>query len=91
MIINFSEFSTQELREVAANVRLLLNERTNSAIEQKAQTIAALIDEIYDLVDAEGGNPDAWLLDSYDSSLVNLIDIRNAFLRLDFEKFQPEE
>ena len=91
MIINFSEFSTQELREVAANVRLLLNERTNSAIKQKAQTIAALIDEIYDLVDAEGGNPDAWLLDSYDSSLVNLIDIRNAFLRLDFEKFQPEE
>lgn len=90
MIINFSEFSTQELREVAANVQLLLNERTNSAIEQKAQTIAALIDEIYDLVDAEGGNLDAWLLNSYDSN-PNLIEIRNAFLRLNFEKFQPEE
>ena len=90
MIINFSEFSTQELREVAANVQLLLIERTNSAIEQKAQTIAALIDEIYDLVDAEGGNPDAWLLDSYDSN-PDLIEIRNAFLRLNFEKFQPED
>lgn len=88
MIINFSELSTQEIREIVASGQLLLTERTNSAIEQKAQTIAALIDEIYDLVDAEGGNPDAWLLDSYDSSL---IDMRNAFLRLNFEKFQPEE
>lgn len=88
MIINFSELSTQEIREIVASGQHLLEERTNSAIEQKAQTIAALIDEIYDLVDAEGGNPDAWLLDSYDSSLM---DIRNAFLRLNFEKFQPEE
>ena len=88
MTINFSELSTQEIREIVASGQLLLIERTNSAIEQKAQTIAALIDEIYDLVDAEGGNPDAWLLDSYDSSLV---DIRDVFLRLNFEKFQPEE
>lgn len=88
MTINFSELSTQEIREIVAGGQLLLIERINSAIEQKAQTIAALIDEIYDLVDAEGGNPDAWLLDSYDSSL---IDIRNVFLQLNFEKFQPEE
>lgn len=88
MTINFSDLSTQELRELVEDGLRLLNERTNSVIEQKAQTIAALIDEIYDLVDAEGGNPDAWLLDSYDSSLK---DMRNAFLRLNFEKFQPEE
>lgn len=90
MTINFSELSTQEIREIIASGQRLLDERTDSAIEQKAQTIAALIDEIYDLVDAEGGNPDAWLLDSYDSN-PTLIEIRNAFLRLNFEKFQPEE
>lgn len=88
MIINFSELSTQEIHEIIASGEAILNGRTNSAIKQKAEAIAELIDEIYDLVDDEGGNPDTWLLDSYDSSL---IDIRNAFLRLNFEKFQQEE
>lgn len=88
MIINFSELSTQEIREIVASGQLLLTERTNSAIEQKAQAIAELIDEIYELVADEGGNPDAWLLDSYDTTL---IDIRDTFTQLNFEKFQPEE
>ena len=87
MIINFSEVSTQEIRRIIADGESILNERTNSAIKQKSEAIAELIDEIYNLVADEGGNPDAWLLDSYDSTL---IDIRNAFTQLNFEKFQPE-
>ena len=88
MIINFSELSTQEIREIVASGQHLLEERTNSAIEQKAQTIVTLINEIYVLVEDEGGNPDIDILGSYDSTLLN---IRDAFTSLNFENFQREE
>ena len=88
MTINFSELSTQEIREIVASGQRLLEERTNSAIKQKAQAIVTLIDEIYDLVETEGGNPDIDILNSYDSTLLNISD---AFVSLNFESFQREE
>ena len=88
MIINFSELSTQEIREIVASGQHLLEERTSSAIEQKAQTIAALIDEIYELVSDEGGDPDIDVLNSYDTTLLN---VRDAFALLNFKNFQREE
>lgn len=88
MTINFSELSTQEIRELVADGESVLNERTDSAIRQKAQAIATLIDEIYELVSDEGGDPDVDIFKSYETTL---LDMRNAFLRLNFEKFQPEE
>lgn len=88
MTINFSELSTQEIRKLVADGESVLNERTDSAIRQKAQTIATLIDEIYELVSDEGGDPDIEILNCYGSTL---LDIKDAFALLNFEKFQPEE
>lgn len=88
MIINFSELSTQELREVAANVQLLLNERTDSEINQRAQAIATLIDEIYELVSDEGGDPDIDIFNSYDTTL---LEVRNSFTNLCWRDFQRED
>ena len=88
MTINFSELSTQEIREIVASGQRLLEERTDSAIKQKAQAIAELIDEIYDLVATEGGDPDLDVLNSYDTTLLN---VRDAFALLNFENFQREE
>lgn len=88
MIINFSELSTQEIREIVADGESVLNERADSAIRQKAQTIATLIDEIYELVSDEGGDPDIDFLNSYDTTLLN---IRDAFALLKFKNFQIEE
>ena len=84
MTINFSELSTQEVRELVATAISLLNERTNSVITQKAQAIAKLIDEIYELVEDEGGDPDIEILSSYSS----LLDVRDSFANLSWKNFQ---
>lgn len=88
MTINFSELSTQEIREIVANGQHTLNERTNLVIEQKAQAIADLIYEIYELVADGGGDPDIYILNPYVD--LNLLNIRDAFIHLNFEKFQLE-
>ena len=88
MTINFSELSTQEIRKLVADGESVLNERTDSAIRQKAQAIVTLIDEIYELVSDEGGDPDIDFLSSYDTTLLN---IRDAFALLKFKNFQREE
>lgn len=87
MTINFSELSTQEIREIVASGQHSLNERTNLAIIQKAQAIVKLIDEIYDLVADEGGDPDIEILDSYSS----LLDVRDSFANLSWKNFQRRD
>lgn len=87
MTINFSELSTQELRELVADGLCLLNERTNSVIIQKAQAIVKLIDEIYDLVADEGGDPDIKILSSYSS----LLDVKDSFANLSWKNFQRRD
>lgn len=88
MIINFSELSTQEIREIVASGQRLLDERTDLAIKQKAQAIMGLIDEIYELVSDEGGDPDVDILNSYDTTL---LEVRNAFADLSWRGFQRED
>ena len=88
MTINFSELSTQEIREIVASGQRLLDERTDSAIKQKAQAITKLIDEIYELVCDEGRNPDTDILKPYNTTL---LAIKDAFTRLNFESFHVEE
>ena len=88
MIINFSELSTQEIRRLVADGESVLNERTDSAIKQKAQAIVTLIDEIYKLVSDEGGDPDIDILNSYDTTLLN---VRDSFTILSWRDFQRED
>lgn len=88
MTINFSELSTQEIREIVANGQCLLDERTDSVIKEKAQAIMELIDEIYELVSDEGGDPDVDILNSYDTTL---LEVRNSFADLSWRDFQRED
>lgn len=88
MIINFSEFSTQEIRRIIADGQRLLDERTDLIIKQKAQAIMELIDEIYELISDEGGDPDVDILNSYDTTL---LDVRDSFAKFSWENFQRED
>lgn len=88
MIINFSELSTQEIREIVASGQRLLDERTDSAITEKTQAIATLIDEIYELVSDEGGDPDVDIFNSHDTTL---LEVRNSFTNLSWRDFQRED
>lgn len=88
MTINFSELSTQEIREIVTSGQRSLYERTDSAIKQKTQAIITLIDEIYELVAAEDGDPDIEILNCCGSTL---LDIKDAFALLNFDDFQREE
>lgn len=87
MIINFSELSTQEIHRIIADGQRLLDERTDSAITEKTQAIATLIDEIYELVSDEGGNPDIKIISSYSS----LLDVKNSFANLSWKNFQRRD
>lgn len=89
MTINFPELSTQEIREIVESGQRCLDRRTNLAITQKAQAITKLIDEIYELVADEGGDPDIDILDPLTD--LNLLNIRDAFAMLNFKNFQREE
>lgn len=88
MTINFSELSTQEIHRIIAEGQRLLDERTDSAITEKTQAIATLIDEIYELVSDEGGDPDVDVFKSYDTTL---LDVRNSFTNLSWRDFQRED
>lgn len=88
MIINFSELSTQEIHRIIADGQRLLDERIDSAITEKTQAIATLIDEIYELVSDEGGDPDVDIFNSYDTTL---LEVRNSFTNLCWRDFQRED
>lgn len=88
MIINFSELSTQEIRRIIVDGQHILDERTDSAITEKTQAIAMLIDEIYELVSDEGGDPDVDIFKNYDTTL---LDVRNSFTNLCWRDFQRED
>lgn len=87
MTINFSELSTQEIHEIIASGQRLLDERTDSAITEKTQAIATLIDEIYELVSDEGGDPNIKIISSYSS----LLDVKYSFANLSWKNFQRRD
>lgn len=91
MNINFSELSTEEIRSIIERGKSVLDSRTNLVIMEKARAIMTLIDEIYDIVDNEGGDTNATVKTIGFSYDLSLSEIREIFEELSWEKFLQEE